>query len=234
MLRDVLPKRNLSTTLFGRLLPAPIVMAPVGVQTLFHPTGERATAKVFGEMGLPYTQSTATSTGFADVAAANGEGNPRWYQLYWPSDDDLTRSYLQTAKNNNFSVLVVTVDTWDLGWRTRDLDRGFFPFIRGIGVQIGLEDPVAHKQLGFNPLAANATAEQKQTAALYHVITTSRGISPVWRNLTKLRDWWGDGPIVLKGIQSAEDAMMAVQAGMDGVIVSNVSTRVLLPWRRRC
>jgi isopentenyl diphosphate isomerase/L-lactate dehydrogenase-like FMN-dependent dehydrogenase len=83
------------------------------------PTGERATSKVFGELGLPYTQSTASSTGFADVAAANGAGNPRWYQLYWPSDDDLTRSYLRSAKANGFEVLVVTVDTWDLGWRTR-------------------------------------------------------------------------------------------------------------------
>ncbi|KAK5945218.1 hypothetical protein PMZ80_002422 [Knufia obscura] len=221
MMRDVLPHRNLSTNLFGRTLPAPVVMAPVGVQTLFHPTGERATAKVFGELGLPYTLSTATSTGFADVAEANGDGSPRWYQLYWPSDDDLTRSYLRSAKENGYEVLVVTVDTWDLGWRTRDLDRGFFPFIRGIGVQIGLEDSCAHEKLGFNPLAPNATAEQKQTAALYHVITTSRGISPVWRNLTKLREFWGDGPIVLKGIQTAEDAQMAVEYGIDGIILSN-------------
>ncbi|KAL8738368.1 MAG: hypothetical protein Q9181_000839 [Wetmoreana brouardii] len=195
-------------------------MAPIGVQTLFHPSGELATAKVFGEMGLPYTLSTATSTGFADVAKANGD-NPRWYQLYWPSDDDLTRSYLKAAKKNGYEVLVLTVDTFDLGWRTRDLDRGFFPFINGIGVQIGLEDACAHEKLGFNALAPNATAEQKQMAALYHVVTTSRGVSPVWRDLHKLRDFWGNGPIVLKGIQSAEDARLAVDHGMDGIIVSN-------------
>ena len=223
VMKDVLPRRNLSTTLFGRRLPAPVVMAPVGVQTLFHPTGERATAKVFGEIGLPFTLSTATSTGFADTAKANGNGKPRWYQLYWPSDDDLTRSYLRSAKENGYEVLVVTVDTWDLGWRTRDLDQGFFPFIRGIGVQIGLEDACAHEKLGFNPLGPNATAEQKQMASLYHVVTTSRGISPVWRNLTKLREFWGDGPIVLKGIQTAEDARTALENGMDGIILSNVS-----------
>jgi lactate 2-monooxygenase len=203
-------------------------MAPVGVQTLFHPNGEKATSKVFGEMGLPYVLSTATSTGFADVALANGPGNPRWYQLYWPSDIDLTRSYLETAKANGFEVLEVTVDTWDLGWRTRDLDRGFFPFIKGIGVQIGLEDPVAHQKLGFNPQAPNTTDEQKQMAALYHVVTTSRGISPVWENLTQLRDIWGKRPIILKGIQTAEDAMMAVEHGMDGIVISNVSEVVLL------
>jgi lactate 2-monooxygenase len=203
-------------------------MAPVGVQTLFHPDGEKATSKVFGEMGLPYVLSTASSTGFADLALANGSGKPRWYQLYWPSDIDLTRSYLETAKANGFEVLEVTVDTWDLGWRTRDLDRGFFPFIKGIGVQIGLEDPVAHQKLGFNPLAPNATDEQKQMAALYHVVTTSRGISPVWENLKQLREIWGERPIILKGIQTAEDAMMAVEHGMDGVVISNVSDLVLL------
>lgn len=222
-MRPIQPTRNLSTVLFNRTLPAPIVMAPIGVQTLFHPTGELSTSKVFGELGLPYTLSTASSTGFADVAVSNGDGNPRWYQLYWPSDDDLTRSYLRTAKANGYEVLVVTVDTWDLGWRTRDLDCGFFPFIDGVGVQIGLEDPVAHKKLGFDATALNATAEQKRMAALYHTITTSRGVSPVWENLWKLREVWGDAPIVLKGVQSVEDANLAVEWGLDGVIVSNVS-----------
>lgn len=222
VMNHVYSKRNLTRILFNRTIPAPVVMAPVGVQTLFHPKGERATASAFGEMGLPFTLSTASSTGFADVAKANGD-NPRWYQLYWPSDDDLTQSYLKTAKDNRYEVLVVTVDTWDLGWRTRDLDRGYFQFINGVGVQIGLEDPVAHKKLGFNPLSPNATGLQKQTAALYHVITTSRGVSPVWENLYKLREWWGDGPIVLKGIQTVEDAKLAISNGVDGIIVSNVS-----------
>ena len=234
MLRNVLPSRNLSTVLFNRTLPAPIVMAPVGVQTLFHPTGEHATSKVFGDFHLPYTLSTASSTGFASVAASNGAGNPRWYQLYWPSDDDLTRSYLLSAKQNGYEVLVVTVDTWDLGWRTRDLDHGFFPFINGIGVQIGLEDRVAHQKLGFDPLAANATAEQKQMAALYHTITTSRGVSPVWSNLWKLRAIWGDAPILLKGVQSVDDARAALEWGLDGVIVSNVSVRVIYEWKGVC
>ncbi|KAF2452050.1 FMN-dependent alpha-hydroxy acid dehydrogenase [Karstenula rhodostoma CBS 690.94] len=221
VMRPVQPKRNLTTTLFNRTVPAPLVMAPIGVQTLFHPKGERATAAVFGQEDLPYTQSTASSTGFADVAAANGAGKPRWYQLYWPSDDDLLRPYLRTAKENGFEVLVVTVDTWDLGWRTRDLDRGFFPFIGGVGVQIGLEDPVAHEKLGFDALAANATEEQKQMAALYHTIVSSRGVSPVWENVGKLREIWADGPIVLKGVQSREDAELALGYGFDGIIVSN-------------
>lgn len=198
-------------------------MAPIGVQTLFHPDGERAMAKVFGEMGLPYTLSTASSTGFKDVATANGNGNPRWYQLYWPTVDGLTKSYLQSAKDNGYEVLVVTVDTWELAWRPRDLEEGFFPFINSIGTQIGLEDSYAHSQLGYDPLAEGITPYQKKIASLYHVVTTSRGISPQWEKLKLLREWWGDKPIVLKGIQSVEDARLAVSHGMDGIIVSNVS-----------
>lgn len=222
MLQSVTPQRDLKRKIFGGLLPAPIVMAPIGVQKLFHAQGENATAKVFGEFGLPYTQSTASSTGFKDVATAVGEGNPRWYQLYLPSVDDLTKSYLKSAREHGFEVLVLTLDTWDLAWRPRDLETGFFPFIKGIGTQIGLEDSYAHSQLGFNPLDPSATAEQKKLASLYHVITTSRGVSPKWEDLKKLRQWWGNKPIVLKGIQSVDDAKMAVEHGMDGIIVSNV------------
>jgi lactate 2-monooxygenase len=223
MLKEVGPERDYSRELFGRKVPAPVVMAPIGVQTLFHPEGEKATAKVFGELGLPYTLSTASSNGFKTVAEANGEGNPRWYQLYWPSDDDLTASYLRSAQANSYEVLVVTLDTWELGYRPRDLTSGYFPFIRGIGVQLGLEDEVAHKKLGFNPLAASATKQQKEMAAMYHVLNTSRGVSPTWSRLKVLRELWGPKPIVLKGIQCAEDAELAVQYGMDGILVSNVS-----------
>jgi lactate 2-monooxygenase len=221
MLRPVLPYRDLSTKLFGREIPAPIVMAPVGVQRLFHADGEKATARVFGELGLPYTLSTASSTGMADVANANGAGNPRWFQLYWPTDHDLTKSYLQRAKDNDYEVLVVTVDTWALSWRPKDLDRGLLPFLYGMGTSIGLEDETAQQKLGFSALAPGATAEQKATASLYHVVTTSAGPSPVWENLRLLREWWGEKPIVLKGIQSASDAQLAIDNGMDGIIVSN-------------
>ena len=196
-------------------------MAPVGVQKLFHVDGELATAKVFGEMGLPFTLSTASSAGMKDAAEANGKDNPRWFQLYWPTNDDLTQSYLNRAKENGYGVLVVTVDTWELAWRPRDLNEGFFPFIKGVGTHIGLEDPTAQKHLGYNALDESASLEQREMANLYHVLTTSRGVSPTWSNFGKLRERWGDKPIVIKGIQSVEDAELALQHGVDGIIVSN-------------
>lgn len=221
MLRPVLPQRDLSRVLFNRRIPAPIVMAPIGVQKLFHADGELATSKVFGEMGLPYTMSTASSTGLEDVARSNGSGNPRWFQLYWPSDNELTQSYLRRAKASGYEALVVTVDTWELAWRPRDLETGFFPFIEGICTSLGLEDPVAQRKLGFNATTPGAAEEQKKLASLYHVVTTSRGVSPTWENLHKLRSWWGDRPIVLKGVQSVADAKLALEYGMNGIIVSN-------------
>jgi lactate 2-monooxygenase len=225
MLKEVGPVRDYSREIFGRKLPAPIVMAPVGVQTLFHPDGEKATAKVFGELGLPYTLSTASSNGFKTVAEANGKDNPKWYQLYWLSDDELTASYLRSAQANGYEVLVVTLDTWELSWRPKDLTSGYFPFVRGIGAQLGLEDEVAHKKLGFDPLAPGATKEQKEMAAMYRVLIASGGTSPTWPKLKLLRELWGDKPIVLKGIQCVKDAELAIEHGMNGIIVSNVSHR---------
>lgn len=133
MLRDATTAPSLRRTIFGDALPVPVVMAPVGVQSLYHPEGEKITAKVFAEFGLPYTISTASSFGFKDVAdaydAAKGNGGgAKWYQvgpyacsergevkadggvirqLYWPADDELTKSLLKTAKANGYKVLVV-------------------------------------------------------------------------------------------------------------------------------
>lgn len=225
MLRPVIPKRELGRRIFGRDLDVPVVMAPVGVQKLYHPEGEVAVARVFAEHGLPYTLSTASSCPMGDVANAikeNGEGRGiGWYQLYWPSDDELCQSYLKRAKEHGFEVLVVTLDTFELSWRPRDLDTGFHPFVRGLGVSVGVEDPVAQKMLGFDATSADATQDQKELANTFHVMMTARGLSPTWEGLKKLRQWWGKGPIVLKGIQCADDALKAVEYGMDGIVVSN-------------
>jgi lactate 2-monooxygenase len=178
MLQPVLPERDLSRRAFGRIIPAPVVMASIGVQKVFHPGGELATAKVFGEMGLPFTLSTASTTRMEDVADANGADNPRWFQLYRPTDDELTQWYVSRAKENGYEDLVVTVDTWELALRPRDVDIGFFLFVNGIGTQIGLEDKVAQAKPWFNALDPYSSTEQRQMANLYHLVTTSRGMSP--------------------------------------------------------
>lgn len=90
-------------------------MAPVGVQSLFHDDKETGLAEVCAEVGIPYILSTVSSSSIEDVAAASGSGK-RWYQLYWPQDDDVTLSLLKRAKENGYEVLVVTLDTWSLAW----------------------------------------------------------------------------------------------------------------------
>ncbi|MEV4391458.1 alpha-hydroxy-acid oxidizing protein [Nonomuraea sp. NPDC049607] len=203
MLRGVRRQRDLSCEVLGTPMAAPVLVAPMGVQTLAHEEGELATVRAAAAVGVPYVHSTAAAHDFEQVAAAGGDA-PRWYQLYYPTDRDVCLSFLRRAAATGHSVLVVTLDTTLLGWRPADLDRGFLPFLAGTGIAnylsdpnfAGVENPVAHWAGMFpNP-----------------------GLS--WDDLPFLRDHW-DGPIVLKGIMSTEDARLAAEHGVDGIVVSN-------------
>jgi isopentenyl diphosphate isomerase/L-lactate dehydrogenase-like FMN-dependent dehydrogenase len=211
MLTDA-TKRDLSTTVLGTSMPAPVLLAPVGVQSIAHPDGELATARAAAELGVPMILSTASSYPIEDVAAANGDG-PRWYQLYWPNDNDVTISILSRAKAAGFTTLVVTLDTWTLAWRTVDLDQSYLPFIRGVGTAIPFSDPAFRAGLEKSP-------EEDPQSAILKWIPTFTGTDKRWDQLPFLREHW-DGPIVLKGIQHADDARRASDAGMDGIVVSN-------------
>ncbi len=204
--------RDWSTTLLGTAMPAPLLLAPIGVQSLLHAEGELAVARAAAELGVPMVLSTAASHSTEEVAAASGEG-PRWYQLYWPTDDDVTISLLGRARAADFAVLVVTLDTWTLGWRPQDLDRGYLPFLRGIGTAIPFSDPAFRAALARPP-------EDDLAAAVRYRQRIFTGTARSWDRLALLRRHW-DGPIVLKGIQHVDDALAALDAGMDGVIVSN-------------
>ena len=120
MLRDT-THRDLTTTILGKQYPTPCLVAPVGVQSIFHEDKETGVAEIAAELGVPYILSTASSSTIEEVAEANGDGH-RWYQLYWPHDKEVTESLLQRAKKSGFEVLVVTLDTWALSWRPWDLD----------------------------------------------------------------------------------------------------------------
>ncbi|SFB58375.1 L-lactate dehydrogenase (cytochrome) [Amycolatopsis marina] len=204
--------RDLSTSLLGTPMPAPVLLAPVGVQSIVHPEAELATARAAAELGVPMVLSTASSKTIEEVAAANGAG-PRWFQLYWPNDPDVTASILSRAKKAGYTTLVVTLDTWTLGWRPCDLDQAYLPFLEGEGVAIPFSDPAFRALLDKTP-------EEDSAAAILRWIFMVTGTDRTWRQLPFLREHW-DGPIVLKGIQHVDDARRAADAGMDGVIVSN-------------
>jgi lactate 2-monooxygenase len=203
-------ERDLSCTVLGTEMPAPVVIAPVGVQTLAHPDGELATARAAAALGLTYTHSTQASHSFEQVASAAGS---RWYQLYWPTDRDVCLSFLDRARAGGYSVLVVTLDTGTIGWRPADLDRGFLPFLKGEGLANYLSDPAFQAKL-TKPVA------EDPTAAVMHWAQMFPNLGLTWEDLSFLRDHW-DGPIVLKGITSAEDAKLAAEHGVDGLVVSN-------------
>ncbi|KAJ5302276.1 hypothetical protein PENANT_c008G09200 [Penicillium antarcticum] len=212
---------SLKTNLFGDEYDYPLAIAPVGVQKIFHPNGEVATAKAADGENVTYIMSTAASTSIENVADANGSGS-RWFQLYWPSNDhmDITASLLKRAKDSGYKVLVVTLDTYILGWRPSDLDNGYNPFLRAdnIGVELGFSDPVFQEY--FRNKHGISIEEDVSKAAAEWAHTIFPGTSHGWNDIEYLRSHW-DGPIVLKGIQTVSDAKKAREHGVQGIVVSN-------------
>ncbi len=204
--------RDLSTTVLGTPMPAPVLLAPIGVQSIVHPDGELATARAAAALGVPMILSTAASHSMEEVAEAGGAG-PRWYQLYWPNEPEVCASLLQRAKAAGYSTLVVTLDTWTLAWRPRDLDQAYLPFLRATGVANAFTDPVFLAGLAKSP-------EEDQAMAVLRWVGMFTGTDKRWDQLPFLREHW-DGPIVLKGVQHVDDARRAADEGMDGVVVSN-------------
>jgi L-lactate dehydrogenase (cytochrome) len=212
MLRDV-SATDLSTTVLRTPMPAPVALAPVGVLEIVHPDGEAAVARASAVLGVPMVVSTAASTTLEDVAEAGGDG-PRWYQLYWPKDRELAVSFLERAAASGYGALVVTLDTHALGWRPRDLDNAFLPFLRAVGNQNYLADPVFLRAVG------GAIDDENRLAALQHWAAVFGNPALTWDDLAFLREHWSR-PIALKGILHPDDARRAADAGMDAVVVSN-------------
>lgn len=162
--------------------------------------------------------STASSSSMQEIVTASRD-NPRWFQLYWPMDDEITGSILSSAKAAGFKVLVVTLDTQALAWRPADLDLTFLPFLTGEGCTVGFTDPVFRRK--FAEKFEGMTPEDGVVgAARFWLSEAFSGESHSWEDLELLKRHW-DGPIVLKGIQHPEDAVMALKAGMSGIVVSN-------------
>ncbi|MCL7496678.1 MULTISPECIES: lactate 2-monooxygenase [Streptomyces] len=211
MLREV-HERDLSVEMWGRALPAPLALAPVGVLSIMHPEAEPGAARAAAAQGVPYILSSASSTPMEEVAEAMGDGE-RWFQLYWAKDREVTRSFLNRAKAAGYTALFVTLDTPLLAWRPRDLDQAYLPFLHGVGTANYFTDPAFRAGLA-------KPVQEDPNAAVMHFLGMFADPAKTWPDLAFLRENW-DGPIVLKGILHPEDALRAAEAGMDGVVVSN-------------
>ncbi|KOS16679.1 putative lactate 2-monooxygenase [Escovopsis weberi] len=210
--------RDLSVTLFGEKYDSPILMAPFGIQGVIHQDKEIGVAAACAALRVPFILSTAASTSFEDLVHAV-PSSPKWYQLFWPRDDELTVSLLARARACEFKVLVVTLDVWTMTWRPLDLDHANFGRLIANGSRIGLTDPVFLRKFA-DATGGLTPAELKTEADAYWASEVVPGSSRSWEDLAFLREHW-DGPIVLKGIMTTEDALLAAQHGADGIIVSN-------------
>jgi isopentenyl diphosphate isomerase/L-lactate dehydrogenase-like FMN-dependent dehydrogenase len=211
MLRDV-HERDLSVRVLGRCLPAPLALAPVGVLSIMHPDAEPAAARAAAAQGVPYILSSASSTPMEQVAEAMGDAE-RWFQLYWPKDREVARSFLNRARAAGYTALFVTLDTPLLSWRPRDLDQAYLPFLHGVGTANYFSDPAFRAGLA-------KPVHEDPDAAVMHFVGMFADPGKTWPDLAFLRENW-DGPIVLKGVLHPDDARLAADAGMDGVVVSN-------------
>ncbi len=148
-LRNVL-QRDLSLELFGQRLASPLLLGPVGVLSIVHPEAELAVAKAATALKMPFILSTAASSTIEDAAKASGDGQ-RWFQLYWPANQDLATSFVQRAEKAGYSAIVVTLDTYLLAWRERDLQNAYLPFLEGKGLANYFSDPVFQQLVGGDP-----------------------------------------------------------------------------------
>lgn len=256
-LRDC-EKRDLTVDLFGRKLPTPLLLAPIGVAEMAHREADLAVARAAASLGVPHIFSNQASVPMEQCAAAMGDA-PRWFQLYWSKSNDVVASFVRRAEACGCEAIVLTLDTTMLGWRPRDLALGYLPFLEGKGIAQYTSDPafmrevreagrasrpdephmgnaasgttrpsltlqtlataLAQKANFPGGLLKNLTSGEPRAAVARFVATYSRP-SITWEDLKFLRQHT-KLPIVLKGILHPADAMLAVEHGMDGLIVSN-------------
>jgi lactate 2-monooxygenase len=233
--------------LFGQKLPIPLLLSPIGVLEMVDKSADIAVAKAAANFGIPMIFSNQASHSMEAVASVMGE-SPRWFQLYWSKSNELVESLVTRAEKAGCSAIVVTLDTTLLGWRTEDLDLAYLPFLRGKGIAQYISDPIFQRLLD-EPEAENSVQlkpkitvqtikflfelmsnypggffenlkSQRPMKAVRKFIDIYSRPSLTWddlaflRKITKL-------PILLKGILHPEDAQKAVNAGIDGIIVSN-------------
>ncbi|WLR60013.1 lactate 2-monooxygenase [Guptibacillus hwajinpoensis] len=205
-------ERNLKVGLFGQMLPSPILVAPVGVQSIIHQKGELASAKAAASMGIPYIASSASSHSMEEIADAIGDA-PKWFQLYWSRDPEIAKSFVQRAEHAGYSAIVVTLDTPMMAWRELDLQNVYLPFLIGEGIGNYLTDPAFRAGLHVPP-------EKDAMGAIMHWTNVFGNARLTWEDLAELKKYTSL-PIILKGILHPDDAKLAIKYGADGIIVSN-------------
>jgi L-lactate dehydrogenase (cytochrome) len=224
--------RDISTTLLGERLAVPLVVAPTGLIGMIRPGAEIMAARAAARHGIPFTVSSMATTSLEDVARAS---NPSlWFQMYIWRDRGLTRAFADRARNAGYRAICLTLDVQVLATRDRDHRNGFFTVPSRITARTALgalAKPawLARLARGPFPTFANFVGVEGAGAtpqSLGAFATDQLDPSVTWRDLDWFRSVW-HGPLVLKGILTAEDARLAVEHGADAIVVSNHGGRQL-------
>jgi lactate 2-monooxygenase len=249
-LRDVSQRRT-TVELFGRTLPSPFLIAPIGVLEMAHPEADLAVSRAAAAAGVPMIFSSQASRPIEECVAAMGDA-PRWFQLYFSTRNELVESLVKRAEACGCEAILLTVDTTMLGWRLRDLDLAYLPFLLGKGIAQYVSDPVFQRLLDeAEPVESDRG--RPTVAALRALVRLSRAYpGSTWRNLRSGRPRaavrlfldvfsrpslsWDQVaflrkatrlPLLVKGILHPDDARRALEHGIDGIVVSNHGGRQL-------
>ncbi len=220
------------TTLLGRRLALPLVIAPTGFTRIAHPAGELAVARAAARAGVPYSLSTLGTRSIEEVAAVSD--GPRWFQVYAWRDRGLVKELVQRAAAAGYEALMLTVDTPVFGRRERDVRSGFtLPPKLGLGTLIdGALHPgrtlefVRSEPILFANVVGRETGDGSDAVTLADYVNSQFDPGLSWADVDWLRSVW-DGPVVLKGIQTLEDAALAAEAGVEAIALSNHGGRQL-------
>ena len=203
-----------ATTMLGMATTLPLAIAPMAGQALAHPDAEVAVARAAAAAGVPFILSTMSTRPMEDVAAGSPDG-VRWFQLYIQADPGRSRALVERAEAAGFRAIVLTVDLPVLGFRERDRRSGF-DLVGPHGNFVAFETGATHAS-GIHDDGLGDGFAQLQDDLL-------TGLS--WDDLATIRGW-SSLPLVVKGIMTPEDARLAADHGVDGIVVSNHGARQL-------
>ncbi len=231
VLRDV---REVSpaTTLLGKPVSLPLVIAPTGFTRIAHSAGELALARAAARAGVPYTLSTLSTRSIEEVAAVST--GSKWFQVYVWRDRGLVQEMIDRAASAGYEALVLTVDTPVLGNRQRDVRNGLtlppkldlWTILDGVIHPGWTWDFVRAEPIRFANVVGRAVGDGADAVSLADYINTQFDPGLSWRDVEWCRSIW-KGPLVLKGIQTIEDAKLAAEAGVAAIALSNHGGRQL-------
>jgi isopentenyl diphosphate isomerase/L-lactate dehydrogenase-like FMN-dependent dehydrogenase len=228
-----IPNCDLTASVLGNKLSFPALLAPIGYTRLMHPKGELAVARAAGRAGTAYILSTVSGYPLEDVAAATG--GPMFYQLYLVGGRAAAEATIERAQAAGYKALVVTIDTAVAGMRERDFRHGMRELVgRGVWGKLPyLPEIMAHPRWLVGYLLDRGMARLPNVVipgsgpmALADVRAALVNTAVCWDDLRWIRNSW-QGPIVLKGVLTPEDARRAVHEGAAAVVVSNHGGRQL-------